>query len=134
MIIQVQLKGLESLMNNFREFPVIFIKNVNDSIKQSIFKVERETKPRTPVDTGRLRASIGGGGYTGGSYPSGVGREFRNLYGSIGTDVKYAIYVHEGTYRMKGRPFLKEGVEISLPEIQRYFEMGITKTLNNLAK
>jgi len=28
----------------------------------------------------------------------------------IGTPVEYAIYVHEGTYKMTGRPFIKEAV------------------------
>ena len=28
----------------------------------------------------------------------------------IGTNVKYGIYVHEGTRKMKGRPFIKDGL------------------------
>ena len=30
---------------------------------------------------------------------------------SVGTDVEYAKYVHEGTYKLNGRPFIKDGVE-----------------------
>ena len=29
---------------------------------------------------------------------------------AVGTNVKYATFVHEGTSRMKGRPFLKDGI------------------------
>lgn len=63
-------------------------------------KTETAAKARCPVDTGRLRGSINwrieidGGG----------------LVAIIGTNVSYAIYVHEGTSRMAGRPFLVEGL------------------------
>ena len=29
---------------------------------------------------------------------------------AVGTNVKYATFVHEGTSRMKGRPYLKDGI------------------------
>jgi len=50
------------------------------------------------VDTGRLRASI--------AYQA----EPANDEVVIGTPVEYAIYVHEGTYKMTGRPFIKDAV------------------------
>jgi HK97 gp10 family phage protein len=60
-----------------------------------------EVKRRTPVDTGYLRGSIA---YTiiqtGGKY-------ILRIY----TNVEYAIYVHEGTRRMQGRPFIRDGIE-----------------------
>jgi len=50
------------------------------------------------IDTGRLRASI--------AYQA----EPANDEVIIGTPVEYAIYVHEGTRKMTGRPFIKEAV------------------------
>jgi HK97 gp10 family phage protein len=63
-------------------------------------KIETASKARCPVDTGRLRSSIN------------WRLEFRGgvLTAIIGTNVEYAIYVHEGTRYMPGRPFLVEGM------------------------
>ena len=58
---------------------------------------EGAAKRLCPVDTGRLRNSI-----------------THALMGddsvAIGTNVEYAIYVHEGTSRRKGVPFLSQAV------------------------
>ena len=63
-------------------------------------KVETAAKARCPVDTGRLRGSINWR----------LVMEGGTLTAIIGTNVEYAIYVHEGTRFMAGRPFLREGL------------------------
>lgn len=61
------------------------------------------------VDTGRLFDSIEGQ----------VKAVNANVYQtSVGTDVPYAEYVHEGTSRLKGRPFIADGILDSRDEIQ----------------
>lgn len=61
------------------------------------------------VDTGRLFDSIEGQ----------VKAVNANVYQtSVGTDVPYAEYVHEGTSRLKGRPFITDGILDSRDEIQ----------------
>jgi HK97 gp10 family phage protein len=67
-------------------------------------KAETASKARCPVDTGRLRGSINWR----------IVLEGGTLCAIIGTNVEYAIYVHEGTSRMPGRPFLVEGVTQAL--------------------
>lgn len=64
-------------------------------------KIETAAKARCPVDTGRLRGSITWRI----EFVGGV------LTAIIGTNVEYAIYVHEGTRYMAGRPFLLEGMQ-----------------------
>jgi hypothetical protein len=64
--------------------------------------VEGAAKRRTPVDTGRLRASI-------------TTALFKVPYDPylacrVGTDVEYAPYVHEGTRYVTGRPFLEDAL------------------------
>lgn len=66
--------------------------------------VERYSKQVTPVDTGRLRASIGtsflvSGGLTRG----GTAR--------VAPHTDYAGWVHDGTRRMGARPFMRWGAE-----------------------
>lgn len=63
-------------------------------------KVETAAKGYTPVDTGRLRSSIT---WT-------IIEDGRSLVAIIGTNVEYAIYVHEGTRFMEGTPFLVDGL------------------------
>lgn len=56
------------------------------------------------VDTGRLFDSI----------QAQVNPISANVYQTVvGTDVPYAIYVHEGTYKLKGRPFITDGINAS---------------------
>lgn len=64
-------------------------------------RVESSAKGRCPVDTGRLRASIR---WTMMPGPAAI----------IGTDVEYAIYVHNGTRYMEGRPFLRDALEAAV--------------------
>jgi hypothetical protein len=53
------------------------------------------------VETGKLFDSIKGE----------VKRVSQNAYTvTIGTDVKYAIYVHNGTYKLKARRFITDGI------------------------
>ena len=61
-------------------------------------KVEKYAKREAPVDTGRLRANI----------HSEI--EASGTVGRVTSDVDYAVYVHEGTSRMAGRPYLLKGL------------------------
>lgn len=81
------------------------------------------------VDTGRLRASISfvtAGGESGsGATPvpeskSGDMLSGKAIEGSviIGSNVNYAEYVHNGTSKMAGRPFLREGIDKSKGEMK----------------
>jgi phage gpG-like protein len=70
---------------------------LNRKITELAYRIERESKQVTPVDTGRLRASI----YT----------EIGNLKAKVQPDVFYDIFVHEGTRYMRARPFMLWGTE-----------------------
>ncbi len=53
------------------------------------------------VDTGRLFESI----------DAAVQRDSQNAFSvEVGADTPYAVYVHEGTYKLKGRPFITDAV------------------------
>lgn len=71
--------------------------NLQKNIEEFAFEIERAAKPVTPVDTGRLRASI----------MTDIG----NLTATISPHTNYAFFVHEGTRFMKARPFMKIGLE-----------------------
>lgn len=68
------------------------------------------------VDTGRLFDSITGS----------VNRISDNYYQTVvGTDVPYAVYVHEGTYKLKGRPFITDGLASAKSDIQAAIRAAI---------
>lgn len=64
-------------------------------------KVTNEAKRRSPVDTGRLRASIAWQ----------LLEDSDGVFARVGTDVNYAPFVHEGTRYMRGRPFIEEALQ-----------------------
>ncbi len=53
-----------------------------------------------PVDKGKLRASI-----------EVEMRDENGPVGYVGSNVEYAVYVHQGTRRMRGRPFLQQALD-----------------------
>ena len=70
------------------------------------------------VDTGRLFDSIS----------AQIVRQSQNTYTiSVGTNVPYAIYVHEGTRKLKGRPFITDAMSRNYSSI----ESAIVRTLRN---
>ncbi len=74
-------------------------------IKELAFLVERESKKVTPVDTGRLRASIG--------------VLIKPFSATIQPRTNYATFVHEGTRFMKARPFMFWGAETATEGFER---------------
>lgn len=70
------------------------------------------------VDTGRLFDSI----------QADVKRDSQNTYtvtvGSTG-DTPYSIFVHQGTRKLKGRPFIRDAMEESRPKIRKILERNI---------
>jgi len=73
--------------------------NFQKEIERFAFGIERESKIKSPVDTGLMRGSIA----------TNIG----NLEARIGPHTFYSIFVHEGTRFMKGRPFLRWGADIA---------------------
>lgn len=94
------------------------------AIKKSTFLVEGRSKIKTPVRTGFLRNShmtrfMGGG---------------LHFQGTIEPTAQYAIFVHEGTRFMRGRPFLREAMQDSDFEIQRLFVIAVQNVLNQIGR
>lgn len=80
-----------------------------DLIRKVVLVVEAAAKRRTPVDTGTLRRSI-------------TSRVLTKDRGVVGTNVRYAPFVHEGTRSMRARPFLRHGLDDAQPAIERLLE------------
>ena len=84
-------------------------------IERITFKIQRFAKQVTPVDTGRLRASIA--------------TRLGDLEATTSTNVEYALFVHEGTKFMRGRPFREQGVQFAKLNIEGEIASKLDKHL-----
>ncbi len=76
-------------------------------------KEELENTPRR-IDTDNLRNSIN----------HQVKDDEKAVY--IGTNVEYAIYVHEGTVNMEANRFLKNAVDRNQDQIEKYIKDALS--------
>lgn len=82
---EMKVSGLEELLKKCS--PTILEKPLRQFFRDALSAIERETKTRTPVDTGRLRASIN----------SKIDTRPVPLWGRVETNTFYAPYVEFGT-------------------------------------
>lgn len=80
---------------------------IEESFKSFEESLRQELYILTPVDTGFLRD--GEIGLTGAGKGTRIEREGTTI--RIYNDAPYAGYVHDGTYKMQARPFIKEALE-----------------------
>lgn len=98
--------------------PQIMTRNLNLAIRKSVLDISRGSRQRTPVDTGRLRAS---------TY-----ERFSSLRGEVGTNTEYDVFVHSGTRFMRARPYLRDAVGAT--PYQQYFDLAVQSTLNQIGR
>jgi len=149
----LKIEGLEELQARLRTASAQVHGELVGAMWRSVFTVERNVKMRTPVDTGRLRSSIG----------SNVEALGGAVTGYIGTNVEYAPHVEFGTgphvivprrarclhwvskagehvFAMrvqhpgtKARRMFQEGLEASEDEVVRHFEGAAERIVRWLA-
>lgn len=120
MDVKVKIANLPQIRAAFLKAPAKMTRNLNEAIRKSIFMIEREGKIRTPVDTGRLRASY-------------ITR-FSSLRGEVGPTANYSLFVHEGTRYMRGRPFLRNAIQSAEQQIQGNFRRAVQDTLDDIGR
>lgn len=116
--IAIRITNLPQIKAAFGKSPLLMMRELNAAIQRSIFTIGRDSRQMTPVDTGRLRAS---------TY-----ERFSNLRGEVGTNTEYDVFVHEGTRFMRGRPYLRNAVNMNDASVQGYFTDAVQKVLNQI--
>ncbi len=114
----------EELAKRFQGFEGVLLKKMREGLWGYGLLVERGSKTFSPVDTGRMRASIG----------TSMGYMEKGLASYIQPNVDYAIYVHEGTRYMKGRPFMKWGLDAYRREGDKLLIQKIEEATKELEK
>ncbi len=117
--ITIQVFNATEIMNWLAKKPDETVREVGKAIEKAVFKVNERAKRNSPVDTGRMRASIS----------KSVSE--RAMSGEVVVGVRYGIYVHEGTRYMKGRPFLENAVRDSEKEIEGYLLQAIENVIKS---
>ena len=90
--------------NDFPKLAVTFEERMADAINNGINNAVEAADPKTPVDLGFLKANKTVTYASAGS-----------LQGSIGWNQEYALWVHDGTKYMEGRPFAQQAVDEITP-------------------
>ncbi len=106
----------------FAAYPELVAPFLREASMKSAFTVERHAKILSPVDTGRMRSSIA----------TSLGVRDRGITSIVQTNVFYAIFVHEGTRRMRSRPFMRQGAERSVEDIQKFYVNAVTNAMQKV--
>ena len=95
-------------VNNFDRARKWIDKSSWETLKNIGEFLVREAKFRCPVDTGFLRSKTK-------YYLSKMGID---KFLTIGNNVEYAVFVHEGTRKMRARPFIRDAVMANIGRVQ----------------
>ncbi|BDR64424.1 HK97-gp10 family putative phage morphogenesis protein [Clostridium tetani] len=104
-------------INNIRQVKQVLNKAMGDSLNELGIMATTNTQAITPVDTGKLRRSI--------TYKT----DSQNLKVYIGTNIQYAINVHEGTSKQKANPFISNGIKETQPSIRNILKKNFNKNM-----
>jgi HK97 gp10 family phage protein len=106
MAIEVKIVGLEAMLKKLS--PTLYAGPLRKFWERASIAVQSRAREKSPVDTGRLRASI--------MYE--IDGATPPLYAKVGTDVFYAPFQEFGTKFMPGKHYLQGGFEDSAGTIQ----------------
>lgn len=122
-MISLRITGIKELERKFKGSKNVLDREMRKALGKSVAMAEGESKRRTPVDTGFLRSSIGGArGW----------KWVRGWVASVGTNLEYALFVHEGHGRhtVGERKFLEKGLKASVS----FIEKTMKRATDNLAR
>lgn len=114
-IIKIQIKNLSEVSKRMREAPERVGNALGRAMAKAGFVLEAESKkavtsgPTRALRTGRLRADL-------------VVRELTPISVKVYPIVNYAVFVHEGTYKMEARPFFEVAAHEAGPRVQEIFD------------
>ncbi|WP_282804273.1 HK97-gp10 family putative phage morphogenesis protein [Clostridium tetani] len=104
-------------INNIRQVKQALNKAIEDSLHELGVTATTNTQAVTPVDTGKLRRSI--------THKT----DSKNLRVYVGTNVQYAINVHEGTSKQKANPFITNGIKETQSSIRDILKKNFNKNI-----
>lgn len=120
--VNIRVENLDKIRDAFARFPEIIGPFLRDASMRTALLLEGASKKFSPVDTGRLRASIA----------TSLGVMDKGLTSIVSTNVYYAVFVHEGTKYIKKNRFMQKAVDQSESEIGKIYQDQINKGLEQI--
>ena len=118
-LFKIDIKQLDEAIDMLAKYPETTDANIGEVFEKLMPDIARKSKELAPVDTGRLRAAV----------HWRIEKSPGNVRGIVEDPVKYAPYVHEGTRRMKSRPFIRNAImNYGRLSAQRELEKNFLKT------
>lgn len=126
--INVEIEGLDKFLTALARSPITVAKHLQRAIDLAGHQFLRGTKEnirsgremwKAPIDTGRMWNSI---------YLT-VG----SLYATIQPNVDYAVYVHQGTFKMQARPFFEITEHTEQAKIEEFFHKELNAAMEEIA-
>lgn len=115
----IKVDGLSQLEQRIQELPQRMDTALESAAMRAALLVQGRAMERTPVATSNLRRSEA----------SSTERDGNRIMGIVGTNVIYAVFVHEGTRFMKARPFFTDALNESGDDVLAIFEDAVAKAV-----
>lgn len=126
--VNVTIKNLDKFLGALNKAPTRVAKHLQSAIETAGYSFQRETKSnirsgrdmwKAPIDTGYMWNHIF--------------LTVTALRAEIIPTANYAIYVHQGTGRMRARPFLEITMGYQQANIDKIFENELTAAMREIA-
>lgn len=129
--IQIKLKNINRILGAIAEAPRETRAGIQKAIERAGVFIQGKTKEhitagtnmwKPPIDTGAMRRGIQAG--------------FQPMKAIIRPSytTPYASYVHEGTYKMRARPFFEITAKNEQKSVVDFFIKEMEKLVNNIAR
>jgi len=130
--VRVQAHGIEQAQRAFLRYAEVSGPVLKKVLEASGAEVVRNCKDRCPVDTGRLKGSIGEVDNEG---IWELVETSHMLKLKVGTSVEYAydVEVLPNYHEVGQAHYMEEGANASVPRIQDYFEQGMRQLERGVA-
>jgi len=119
----IEVEGLDELQEALEKLGADWKQYAGPALGHGLAAIVTDARKEAPVDTGRLRASIGS------EILRTAGSE---IVGRVGSNIDYASYQEFGTRYQSGKPFLRPALEKNRDRVVKLFEKGIDEALRRL--
>lgn len=130
-VYSIKLKGFTELETSLRENKTIIAKEVSNFIQRAMARLDSGIK-NNPWKVGASGGGSPVASRNGGSLRASHQKDVTPWSGRIYPTQPYAVFVHEGTYKMKARPWLDFVLKEKEPELDKLQEQLLEDIIKQL--
>lgn len=129
-ILEIKIKNIDKLVKAFREAPKVMANELQSAIGKVGGFTVGEVKKHITAGTDMFKSPIDTGAMISGINVFSIGKLKVTIKPS--TITPYAKFVHEGTKRMRARPFFDITAKRSKKEIEDFFSRALDTAVNKI--